>query len=635
MKKLNLLLIALITITSLFLSGCSEDLWSDMIHVSLTTDNPQQITENSAFCTGKMESLTSFTEAGFCWSTEENPTVDEMRIAADIDSTSNMFSAKISSLLPNQKYYIRSYSISVKGETYGPQKSFTTLPGYSKEISAPFDLTETSARFKVTIVNYGGKQMYERGVCWSLSPQPTPSENSMKDPSATEGTFEVNITGLAKNNIYHARAYVIAANDTTYSDEVSFVPATPVAEMPAGMANCYLLSPSTTTTNTVLGEKLEIPVAIANVAFPGTINEGDELLPMLVWSDSPYGCARTVTKTKQSAYCIDSMYVSGKGPDAKLVIHKGKTAGNSVVAVTNKNGQILWSWHIWITAADPTVNTKTLPGGKSIMECNIGATTISTGATQPGYSTTSNGFGMYYQWGRKDPFPGHSGVTTTTSGSPVPSVTYTATTPTKYTFTIIKNKLETADSIISTSISYSTTSAVAVRAVIPATNYSTNNLGNAIQNPITFYYQGQHSSTADWNVTHAVQAVNNNLWRTASGKKSVFDPSPEGWMVPSNEDIAGLTTSSTFNWDVTYKGRSYQDVNGQLTWFPAGGSWFYGSGLVTGLINSLGEFKSGNYWTASPGNGSFATALTFDRYSSSISHNIPRANGYFIRCVKE
>lgn len=82
--------------------------------------------------------------------------------------------------------------------------------------------------------------------------------------------------------------------------------------------------------------------------------------------------------------------------------------GNAVIAVYDKNDNILWSWHIWVVngvedytmtglAADNT--TQSL---YHVMNMNLGATASSWKGSEDVLKT----YGLYYQWGRKDPSPG-------------------------------------------------------------------------------------------------------------------------------------------------------------------------------------------------------------------------------------
>lgn len=96
------------------------------------------------------------------------------------------------------------------------------------------------------------------------------------------------------------------------------------------------------------------------------------------------------------------------------------TEGNALIGGYNANGDIIWSWHIWVTDNDPAnvgnarhfttyqwnkdsiwVNSPRIEGYR-IMPCNLGAKEFSANSESEARLST---FGPLYQWGRKDPFP--------------------------------------------------------------------------------------------------------------------------------------------------------------------------------------------------------------------------------------
>lgn len=77
-------------------------------------------------------------------------------------------------------------------------------------------------------------------------------------------------------------------------------------------------------------------------------------------------------------------------------------AGNAVIAAKNAGGVILWSWHIWVPSSAVGVVDASNICGATLMDRNLGA--LEVVSTSTGTSVYSLGF--FYQWGRKDPFPG-------------------------------------------------------------------------------------------------------------------------------------------------------------------------------------------------------------------------------------
>lgn len=78
-------------------------------------------------------------------------------------------------------------------------------------------------------------------------------------------------------------------------------------------------------------------------------------------------------------------------------------AGNALIAATDGT-DILWSWHIWIPSSAITDIGEYAVSSKYYMDRNLGALTVATASTTTDVEAGS--LGLYYQWGRKDPFIG-------------------------------------------------------------------------------------------------------------------------------------------------------------------------------------------------------------------------------------
>ena len=72
------------------------------------------------------------------------------------------------------------------------------------------------------------------------------------------------------------------------------------------------------------------------------------------------------------------------------------TEGNTVLAAFDAKGEVIWSWHLWMTDQPELF---AYDEGGELMDRNLGATSAleADGAAS---------FGLLYQWGRKDPFYG-------------------------------------------------------------------------------------------------------------------------------------------------------------------------------------------------------------------------------------
>lgn len=80
--------------------------------------------------------------------------------------------------------------------------------------------------------------------------------------------------------------------------------------------------------------------------------------------------------------------------DKKSITFTAAKPGNALVAIRDTEGTILWSFHLWISP----VETVLYPNGYYVLDRNLGARSNTKGEI--------SSWGLYYQWGRKDPMPG-------------------------------------------------------------------------------------------------------------------------------------------------------------------------------------------------------------------------------------
>jgi hypothetical protein len=157
--------------------------------------------------------------------------------------------------------------------------------------------------------------------------------------------------------------------------------------------------------------------------------------------------------------------------------------GNAVIAL-QIGTTIYWSWHIWVTGS----LSSWTHNGYTIMDRLLGANKA---------GKTLDCSGMLYQWGRKDPFPIPDVPDNSINSLPLFHGTNNSGDPTVYYVT------ET-----------NATRGGAKSGVL-----------ESIRNPLYFYnriYEG------DWLPYHC-----DYLWNESTGKKSIYDPCPEGWRIPA------------------------------------------------------------------------------------------------------
>ncbi len=82
-------------------------------------------------------------------------------------------------------------------------------------------ISSTTAISGGTITSDGGAQVTERGVCWSVNPDPTIADFKLAN-SLNAATFSSTLTNLATNTTYYVRAYAVNEAGTGYGNNVTF-----------------------------------------------------------------------------------------------------------------------------------------------------------------------------------------------------------------------------------------------------------------------------------------------------------------------------------------------------------------------------------------------------------------------------
>ena len=419
-------------------------------------------------------------------------------------------------------------------------------------------------------------------------------------------------------------------------------------------ANCYMLKPPTRTGAVTI---FSIPVRRAAVfwntsdtnmglygagegAVEYTLRETDTWQASLVWNQVTDENGDPVA----DGDLLATNYGTGFDPNCPtsqpfiLVRVVPGMRGNAVVAIRKKNsdtdpmyGEILWSWHLWVTEYDPYIEMTpvehnyiySVPGGEIhryggnnwatdayyadafMMDRNLGAEVVVGDPAQP---VPRNG--LYYEWGRKDPLP----------------------------------------------------NAVIVSGVE----------GNATGEEPTG--AGVDASLAKWNVRYGIRhpaqfisGVTNGSWTTyetegpvlgaetewmdprlnqhgadyCEPNKSVYDPCPYGWKVPKHGTWSDFNSATTeFNKASAPEGLYYYP-EGYDPLAPKGRILIPASGIkgyywTAGWTNDIGN--GGRLWSATPIGNDVNRANTYvfgsNWYWNTNYHNC-RGNGLVVRCIRQ
>ena len=354
-----------------------------------------------------------------------------------------------------------------------------------------------------------------------------------------------------------------------------------------------------------------------------TLDASVEWEAEVIWQDSD----RRVINfcSSEGTYTEGNVRYSGKG-EGYLYFKTTAAAANNpcnvIIGIRRKGAAesegYMWSWHIWMTDYDPDqvigswINGKysySVNGGavhryagthwdtnyhnKYIMDRNLGAHTASRSdglVKNAGFAT---------QFGRKDIIP--------LNGSyPM--------------YDINGNSISECIKI--------------VRGPVP--------MYAGVVNPTTFYtVQVNGTSATDWISNNAYTKC---IWNDLSGRtegKSIFDPCPAGWKIPTKNVWDNFKGDSGLNavansWNGTTKGWDlYLGENGksETAFYPAAG-W---RDLSTGKINYTNYTE---YWSSDPSASSIHTAHNLYMQSTiNYVNGIPSTNyrsyGMAIRCIQE
>ena len=280
-----------------------------------------------------------------------------------------------------------------------------------------------------------------------------------------------------------------------------------------------------------------------------------------------------------------------KRDKAYIVVETGNKAGNAVVAM-KVNGEIYWSWHIWCTDYNPNLKEGQQElNGFVWMDRNLGAT-YNKYNEEGGIKSK----GFLYQWGRKDLFPPTKGWEKTESDEDL----------------------------------YNLAGEIITFSKVPVEVF--NNIPNSVHNSMSFY-----TSEESW-YTNAKGTYRRNdlsLWTSKVGKKTIFDPCPDGWRVPVGKDGEYESPWEQAKKNVTplvrYKGFSLKGI-----YYPAAGY----RELLTGNMPNNSFLDNALYWAGNipslyrqPSIMRY-TLIDSTGYSFSISVAWD-AYGGSVRCVKE
>lgn len=498
--------------------------------------------------------------------------------------------------LPRQSYYIAkpttTETIADDAGNTAPGSDAAQTSNASHWISSP-QITVKDVSASNTFYMYENR----RGVNTAIASQKDKSKSNAPD-SATYVLINGEANGYKatwrvylganntsnfniKRNCTYTYTITLSRNDADSRVNVSIMP---VITGPS--SNCYIMKPWSAVT---------IPVARANES---TIQIGSSSMVsgkcIQIQSGTTW-TAEIIWQSSPNLITLSNTMGTGSSGRFTVTAPNDATQGNAVVAIRS-GGNILWSWHLWITSYDGTERFSTNNSNRTwvFMDRALGAT-----SNTPGDLSSC---GLYYQWGRKDPIAGigqTNGSWGLTGSDPI--------------------RVYNASNVL-----------IPMTITAVSSSVTPNNLTNAVRNPTTVYYNAVGNN--DWFSYSGTANLNHNLWGggtitvSTPAAKTEFDPCPPGWRVPPYVNSISPFKAISLSVPIANYGMMW---NGN--YWPMSG----GRTSLNGLILNGGLV--GYYWSASPFNSSFVVS---DLYFTSLGVANPdwnnhRSYSFPVRCVLE
>lgn len=146
--------------------------------------------------------------------------LDEVALDYHLKNTSPAIGAGITTLTSTDKDNVTWDSPPAIGAYEYTSYATPVLPTISTG-SVIFRVKNMATISASNCIDAGGGTVTDKGICWSISPNPTISDSKTTDGSG-EGTYNSTMTGLTAGKVYYVRAYATNAKGTNYGTNISF-----------------------------------------------------------------------------------------------------------------------------------------------------------------------------------------------------------------------------------------------------------------------------------------------------------------------------------------------------------------------------------------------------------------------------
>lgn len=205
---------------TLFIAGCKEELYKFPVQVITQEAKKIKATSVQAEALFINPSEESIEEKGFFYTVNDSAsTILENKVIV----TDTGFSKTIAALQANTEYSYFAFAKTKSNDVHGPVKRFKTLAFQAPTISTSDvkNILITTCLAGGNISYDGGKPVVDRGVCLSLSANPSIQDLRIQIGQG-EGDYGIVMTKLKPFTTYFIRAYAINEIGISYGNELSF-----------------------------------------------------------------------------------------------------------------------------------------------------------------------------------------------------------------------------------------------------------------------------------------------------------------------------------------------------------------------------------------------------------------------------
>jgi len=129
------------------------------------------------------------------------------------------FTVELDALQPFTKYYFRAFARNRFATRYGEISEFETTGPPSVKTGEPGRIMVSSIRIGIEVLDDGGHEVTDAGVCYSMLKNPTIDTNVTSFGKGT-GKFESRVDNLDPGTRYHLRAYAVNSEGVSYGEEI-------------------------------------------------------------------------------------------------------------------------------------------------------------------------------------------------------------------------------------------------------------------------------------------------------------------------------------------------------------------------------------------------------------------------------